>query len=129
MLSSRNRPRTNSHRLLPFTSAYPWRGTADYADHLPDPTQAVVGLTEMPAFAAAAEDQTDLVEFTQAVCAVSAGDGPAFVAIGPSAEDDVLLFGRMQLYTYRAFERAIAADPDFTEVFREGTSVLYRCRD
>jgi hypothetical protein len=115
--------------LLPFTSAYPWRTTGEYAEHLPDPTQAVVGLTEMPGFASAAEDQTDLVEFTQGACDVSAGDGPVFVAIGPSAEDDVRLFGRMRLYTYRAFERAIAADPDFTEVFREGNSVLFRCRD
>jgi hypothetical protein len=115
--------------LLPFTSAYPWRATAGYADHLPDPTRSVVGLTEFTGFAEAAEDQTDLVEFTQGACEVSPGDGPVFVAIGPSAEDDVRLFGRMELYTYRAFQRAIAADPDFTEVFREGDSVLYRCRD
>jgi hypothetical protein len=115
--------------LMPFTSAYPWRATAEYAEHLPDPTQAVVGLTELPGFAEAAEDQTDLVEYTRAACDSREGDGPVFVAIGPSAEDDVRLFGRMRLYTYRAFERAIAADPEFTEVFREGDSALFRCRD
>jgi hypothetical protein len=115
--------------LLPFTSAYPWRVTAEYADHLPDPTQAVVGLTELPGFAEAAEDQTDLVEFTEQACDSREGDGPVFVAIGPSSEDDVRLFGRMRLYTYRAFERAIAVDPDLTEVFREGDSALFRCRD
>ena len=54
--------------LLPFTSAYPWRATAGYADHLPDPTRSVVGLTEFTGFAEAAEDQTDLVEFTQGAC-------------------------------------------------------------
>jgi hypothetical protein len=115
--------------LLPFTSAYPWRATAEYADHLPDPTQAVVGLTELPGFAEAAEDQMDLVEFTEQACDSREGDGPVFVAIGPSAEDDVRLFGRMRLYTYRAFERAIAVDPDLTEVFRDGDSALFRCRD
>jgi hypothetical protein len=115
--------------LLPFTSAYPSRSTAAYADHLPVPTQAVVGLTELPGFAEAAEDQTDLVEFTEEACSTRAGEGPVFVAIGPAADDDVRLFGRMRLYTYRAFERAIAVDTDFTEVFREGDSALFRCRD
>jgi hypothetical protein len=115
--------------LLPFTAAYPSRSTAEYADHLPDPTEGVLSLTELSDFEAAAEDQTDLVEFTEEACATRAGDGPVFVAIGPSAADDVRLLGRMRLYTYRAFERAIAADPDFTEVFREGDSALFRCRD
>jgi hypothetical protein len=40
----------------------------------------------------------------------------------------VRLFGTMRLYTYRAFQRAVADDPDFTEVFREGDTVLYQCR-
>lgn len=115
--------------LLPFTSSYPWRTTADYADHLPLPTEAVIGLVEVPGFAEAAGDQTDLVEFTEDVCDTRPGTGPVYVATGPSAVDNVRLFGTMQLYTYRAFERELAADPDFTEVFREGESVLFRCRD
>jgi hypothetical protein len=115
--------------LLPFTSAYPWRTTAAYAEHLPDPTELVVGLTELPGFAEAAQDQADLVDFALAACDARPGEGPVFVAIGPSAEDDVRLFGRMELYTYRAFERAITAAPGFTEVFRTGDSALFRCRD
>jgi hypothetical protein len=115
--------------VLPFTSAYPWRTTAAYAEHLPEPTEAVVGLTEIPGFAEAAGDQADLLDFTEAACETRPGHGPVFVAIGPAAEDDVRLFGRMPLYTYRALERAITVDPGFAEVFRQGDSALFRCRD
>jgi hypothetical protein len=115
--------------LLPFTSSYPWRAGAGYTEHLPVPTEGVVGLTELPGFEEAAEDQADLVEFTEEACDTRPGTGPVYVATGPSADDTVRLFGTMQLYTYRAYERAMAADPDFTEVFRDGDSVLFRCRD
>ena len=114
--------------LLPFTSSYPWRVGAGYTEHLPAPTEAVLGLTELPGFADAAGDQADLVDFTADACDSSPGNGPVFVATGPAADDNVRLFGTMRLYTYRAYERAMAVEPRFTEVFRDGSSVLFRCR-
>lgn len=114
--------------LVPFTSAYPWRATGEYAEHLPVATEAVVGLTEIGGFAEAAVDHADLVDLTEAVCATRPGTGPVFIAVGPAAEADVRLLGTMQLYTYLAYERALAVDPEFTEVFRDGQSALFRCR-
>jgi hypothetical protein len=114
--------------FLPFTSAYPWRATGDYPEHLPIATEAVVGLTEVGGFGLAAQDHADLVDLTQAVCADRPGSGPVYVAVGPAAEADVRLLGSMRLYTYLAYERALAADPRFTEVFRDGQSALFRCR-
>ncbi|WP_104523540.1 hypothetical protein [Blastococcus atacamensis] len=114
--------------LLPFTSSYPWRSTAEYPEMLPAPTVAVDGISELPGFQGVADGPTALVTFTRDACDTRAGTGPVYVALGPSAEADVRLLGTMQLFTYRAFEREIAADPDFEEVFREGDSVLYRCR-
>lgn len=114
--------------LLPFTSSYPWRSTAEYADKRPVPTVGVDGISELEGFAAVAEDPLALVAFTQNACDTRSGGGPVYVALGPSAEDGVRLFGTMQLITYRAFERAIAVDPDFTLAFSRGDSALYRCR-
>ena len=114
--------------LLPFASSFPLRTTADYPDHLPRATETVEGLADLPGFAPAATDEFDLVHFTENACDTRAGDGPVYVALGPAAVDDVRLFGTMELYTYRAYERALRDDPDFTEVFREGDTVLYQCR-
>jgi hypothetical protein len=114
--------------LLPFASSYPLRTTADYPRHGPPATEGVEGLTDLPGFSAAATDEFALVEFTQDACDTRTGTGPVYVALGPAAEDNVRLFGTMRLYTYRAFERALADDPDFTQVFREGDTVLYQCR-
>ena len=114
--------------LLPFTSSYPWRSTAEYPDLLPAPTVGVDGISELPGFEAMATDPINLVSFTLNACDTRSGTGPVYVALGPSAEDDVRLFGTMQLFNYRAFEQAIAADPGFSLAFREGDSVLYRCR-
>jgi hypothetical protein len=114
--------------LLPFASSYPLRTTGDYPEHLPRATEGVEGLTDLPGFSAAAVDETTLVEFTRDACDTRAGTGPVYVALGPAAEDNVRLFGTMRLYTYRAFERALADSPEFTEVYREGGTVLYQCR-
>ena len=114
--------------LLPFASSYPLRTTGDYPLHGPPATEGVEGLTDLPGFSDAAADETDLVAFTLDACDTRTGTGPVYVALGPAAEDNVRLFGTMRLYTYRAFERAIADDPTITEVFREGDTVLYQCR-
>jgi hypothetical protein len=114
--------------LLPFASSFPLRTTEAYADHLPRPTEAVEGLTDLPGFSAAATDETELVDFTQDACDTRPGTAPVYVALGPAAEDNVRLFGTMELYTYRAYERALGDDPDFTKVFSDGDTVLYQCR-
>lgn len=114
--------------LLPFASSYPLRATQDYADHLPPATEGVEGLTDLPGFSAAATDETSLREFTQDACDTRTGGGPVYVALGPSAEDNVRLFGTVRLYVYRAYERSIAEDPGFTRVFADGDTVLYQCR-
>ncbi len=114
--------------LLPFASSYPLRVTDDYAQHLPPDTEGVEGLTDLPGFSDAAVDETALVQFTLDACDTRAGTGPVYLALGPAGEDNVRLFGTMQLYTYRAFERALADDPDFIEVFPQGDTVLYQCR-
>jgi hypothetical protein len=114
--------------LLPFASSYPLRTTGDYAEHLPLATEGVDGLTDLEGFSRAATDETALVEFTEDACDTRAGKGPVYVALGPAAVDNVRLFGTMELYTYRAFERALGDDPDFTRVFRQGDTVLYQCR-
>jgi hypothetical protein len=114
--------------LLPFTSSFPLRTTEDYPDHLPRATETVEGLTDLPGFTPAATDETDLLAFTKNACDTRAGTAPVYLALGPAAEDDVRLLGTMELYTYRAYERALRDDPDFTEVFREGDTVLYQCR-
>jgi hypothetical protein len=115
--------------LLPFASSYPLRATEDYPDHLPRATEGVEGLTDLPGFAEAAADEVDLLEFTRNACDTRAGTAPVYVALGPAAEDNVRLFGTMELYTYRAFERALGEDPEFTEVFSDGDTVLYQCRN
>lgn len=115
--------------LLPFDSAYPVRETADYAQFLPKPSGAVNGLDELPGFAQSATDEGDLVSFTRDACDTRTGTGPVFLALGPTAEDNVRLLGTLELYTYRAYERELAAAPDFHQVFSQGGTVLYRCRD
>jgi hypothetical protein len=115
--------------LLPFTSSFPTRATGEYPEHLPRPTEGTVGLDELPGFAAAATDQDDLVDFTLEACDSRPGSGPVYVVLGPAAEDTVRLFGTMELYTYRAYQRALSDAPDATEVFRDGDTVVYRCRN
>jgi hypothetical protein len=114
--------------LLPFASSYPLRTTGNYDEHLPRATEGVDGLTDLEGFSRAATDESALVEFTEDACDTRAGTGPVYVALGPAAVDNVRLFGTMELYTYRAFERALGDDPDFTRVYREGDTVLYQCR-
>ncbi|SNR77234.1 hypothetical protein [Blastococcus mobilis] len=114
--------------LLPFASSYPLRATQHYADHLPPATEGVEGLTDLPGFSAAATDEAVLRQFTHDACDTRAGSGPVYLALGPSAEDNVRLFGTVRLYVYRAYERAIAEDPSFTRVFEDGETVLYQCR-
>jgi len=114
--------------LLPFTSSFPTRSTGEYPHHLPRPTEGTVGLDELPGFAAAATDQDDLIAFTLESCDTRAGSGPVYLVLGPAAEDTVRLFGTMELYTYRAYERVVSESPDLREVFRQGRTVVYQCR-
>jgi hypothetical protein len=114
--------------LLPFTSSFPTRSTGEYPHHLPRPTEGTVGLDELPGFAAAATDQDDLIAFTLDSCDTRPGSGPVYLVIGPAAEDTVRLFGTMELYTYRAYQRVLSESPDLSEVFRQGRTVVYQCR-
>jgi|UPI00047BA8A7 hypothetical protein len=114
--------------LLPFTSSFPTRSTGEYPDHLPRPTEGTVGLDELPGFAAAATDQDDLIAFTLDSCDTRPGGGPVYLVLGPAAEDTVRLFGTMELYTYRAYQRVLSESPDLSEVFRQGRTVVYQCR-
>jgi hypothetical protein len=114
--------------LLPFASSYPLRTTGNYDQHLPRATEGVDGLTDLAGFSKAATDEIALLAFTEDACDTREGTAPVYVALGPAAVDNVRLFGTMELYTYRAFERALGDDPDFTRVFRDGDTVLYQCR-
>jgi hypothetical protein len=51
-----------------------------------------------------------------------------YLVLGPAAEDTVRLFGTMELYTYRAYQRVLSESPDLSEVFRQGRTVVYQCR-
>ena len=51
-----------------------------------------------------------------------------YLVLGPAADDTVRLFGTMELYTFRAYERVLSENPDVTAVFRQGKTVVYQCR-
>ena len=114
--------------LLPFVSSFPFRATADYPDHLPAAVAAVPGVVDVPGFSAAARDAATLVRFTEDACWAQTGTAPVYVALGPSAEDSLLLFGTMPLSTYAEYARLLETDRAFELVFRDGATSLFECR-
>ncbi|MFD2091536.1 hypothetical protein [Blastococcus deserti] len=114
--------------LLPFAFSFPVWSTADYPHHLPRAREGLEGIAAQPGFPEAATDETRLLAFTRDLCAQQPGTGPVYVAVGPSADDHVRLFGVAKLYVYRAYVHALETDPAFTPVFAEGQTRLFRCR-
>jgi hypothetical protein len=114
--------------LVALTPSFPLRSTADYADHLyggdgenPD------SLAARPEFEDASDDPAELLDVARNTCFIGTDTTPVHIAVGPSSERFVRLYGLMTPEVYDAFVAGLASAPDFVLVQEVGESRLFRC--
>jgi hypothetical protein len=114
--------------LLPLTPSFPLRSTADYVGHRYGGTlENPADLASRLEFRDAADDPAELVDVARNACFVGTDAAPVHIAVGPSAERFVRLYGLVTPEVYDAFVAELTASGGFELVRQEGESRLFRC--
>ena len=116
--------------LISLTPSFPLRSTESYVAHLyagdgdnPD------SLAARPAFPDAADDPDELLEVARTACFIGTDDTPVHIAVGPSSQRFLSLYGLMSAEEYDDFVAALEASPDFTLEQQVDNSLVFRCAD
>jgi hypothetical protein len=113
--------------LMVMAPASPSRSTGRYDQHvsLDDPLEPRL-LAEVEGFEEASDTSEELFEFTQAQVRAHSAQHDIYLALGPTQQAYLDYYGLVSDQVYNRYIERLKADDDFTLVYSQGDSYLFR---